>query len=242
MNAVPPCVTERFDLFRLATYPFGVAFTHFARARARLPVASETNAIGRVQVDALHLAAQPLLLRQAVHHQQRIAENHPVRPVLGVRVELQLRLRVGDAVEIAEQIGLRRTALPALALQVADQRLGLHLLLDVDRHRRHAERRRVLRVLAAPDQLRVQIRVARIQHRRRSGLGLGEQRGGLGGRDVATGHVRRMAQGFQGGGRRGGGFGHVRFPLVRRGRPSPRPSPGGRGGRAAPSPSGRGPG
>ena len=34
-----------------------------------------------------------------------------------------------------------------------------HLLLDVDRHRIHSERRRILRILAAPDQLRIEVRI-----------------------------------------------------------------------------------
>ncbi len=200
VNPIPPRIPKRLDLLRLPAQPFRLALLHVARARARLPVAGEPNAVGWVQVDHLHLAAQTLLLRQAVHHQQRIAQDHPVRPVLRVRVELQLRLRVGDPIKPAEQIGLRRRARPALALQVADQRLGQHLLLDVDRHRRHAQRHGILRVLAAPDELRVEVGIARIEQGRRRILRLLHQRGRLRGRDVAAGHVGGVAQCFQSGG------------------------------------------
>jgi hypothetical protein len=41
--------------------------------------------------------------RQAGHHQQRVAEDHPVRPVLVVLVEVDLLVEVVDAVEVVEQ-------------------------------------------------------------------------------------------------------------------------------------------
>jgi hypothetical protein len=46
--------------------------------------------------------------------------------------------------------------------QVVDQHLGVHLLLDVERRRVDDEIAPVLLVLAAPDQLRVQVGIARV--------------------------------------------------------------------------------
>ena len=48
--------------------------------------------------------------------------------------------------------------------RVLDDRLRLNLLLDVDRHDGHGEVFAVLLVLALPDQLRVERRIARVEH------------------------------------------------------------------------------
>ena len=82
-------------------------------------------------------------------------------------------------------------------LEVGDDRLGVDLLLDVDRHRGDGQRLAVLLVLAAPDQLRVEVGVAGIHlgvlvrivlagvgRRRGRRLVLAHQRLQLGGRDV----------------------------------------------------------
>ena len=163
MDTVLPGIPERLHLLRLTRHTVGLAFLHIAAARARLPVAREANAVRRVQVDHLHLAAQPFLLRQAIHHQQAVAQDHPVRPVLGVLVELKSRCLIRDAVEAAEQICLWCGFLRGDALQIADQRLGIQLFLNVNRHSLNAQRRAVLLILPAPDQLRVQVRVAWIE-------------------------------------------------------------------------------
>ena len=49
---------------------------------------------------------------------------------------------------------------PALPAQVVDERLRVDLLLDVERRRLHDEVGPILRVLAAPDELRVKVSVA----------------------------------------------------------------------------------
>jgi hypothetical protein len=49
---------------------------------------------------------------------------------------------------------------PGLLLQVVDQHLGVHFLLDVQRRRVHHQVGPVLRVLAAPHQLRVEVGIA----------------------------------------------------------------------------------
>src|SRR5207302_2049537 len=89
---------------------------------------------------------------------------HAIRPVLVVLVELGLVHALGDAVEVSEEIwndvaGLL-TPLSRPAQQVVDQHLGMDLLLDVERRRLDDEVAPVLPVLAAPDELRVEIAVA----------------------------------------------------------------------------------
>ena len=105
VDAVAPGVAEGFDLLRLAGDVVGLAVLHVAAGRGPLEVAVELDAVGRVEVDALHLAAQALALGQARHHLERVAEDHAVRPVLVVLVELGLVHALGHAVEVGEEVG-----------------------------------------------------------------------------------------------------------------------------------------
>ena len=57
VDAVAPGVAESFDLLRLAGDVAGVAVRHVAAGGAPLEVAVELDAVGRVDVDALHFAA-----------------------------------------------------------------------------------------------------------------------------------------------------------------------------------------
>ena len=86
---------------------------------------------------ALHLAPQPLALGEASHHLQRIAENHTVRPVLVVLIELGLIHALRDAVKVGKEICRRLPGfvftLVSFAQQIVYQGLGLDLLLDVER-------------------------------------------------------------------------------------------------------------
>ena len=76
--------------------------------------------IGRVEVDGLDLALQLLFLGQAGHHGQRIAQDHPVRPVGVVLVEIDLLVEVVvEAVEVGEEgelIAESATLTPTLSL------------------------------------------------------------------------------------------------------------------------------
>src|SRR5690606_15429027 len=115
-------------------------------------------AIGRIEMDALHLALQPLALGERGHDLQAVAQDHAVLPVHGMPVELVAVLRVGEPVEIGEEVrhvGLGRAGLLGAALEIVDDRLGVDLLLDVEGRRVDDEVGPVLRVLAAPDELRV---------------------------------------------------------------------------------------
>ena len=86
-----------------------------------------------------------------------VAEDHAVRPVLLVLVELGAASGSSNAVEIGEEVGRVSYASRSrgATLQVVDDRLGVDLLLDVERRRLHDEVGPVLPVLAAPDELRV---------------------------------------------------------------------------------------
>ena len=167
VDAVAPGVAEGLDLLRLARDVIGLSIAHVAAGGGPLKVGVELDAVGRVDVDALHLAAQPLALGQRGHHLQAVAEDHAVRPVGVVAVELGPGLLGGQAVEVGEQIGEAgaagsRRGARALALphQVVDQHLGMDALLDVERRCVDDELGPVLQVFAAPDQLRVEVAVA----------------------------------------------------------------------------------
>src|SRR4051794_29252638 len=90
VDAQLPGIAERLDLLGLAGQVLGLGVLHVALAGADLPVATELDAVGRVEVDALHLAAQTLALGETRHDEQAVAEDEAVGPVLVVLVELQL--------------------------------------------------------------------------------------------------------------------------------------------------------
>ena len=187
MDAEFPGVAERTDLLGLARRVLDLPVLHVALARRDLPVRPELDAVRRVEVDHLHLALERLLLGEARHDEQRVAEDHPVRPVLVPPVEVHLLVELGIAqpVEVVEERELR-LLLPRLRrhAQVLDDDLRVDLLLDVDRHDRHGEVGAVLLVLALPDELRVERRVARIQHVLRCGFVRGDEIAQLLSRDV----------------------------------------------------------
>ena len=168
VDSVPPCVPERLHLLRLPGDVLRLAVLHVAAGGGPLEVRVELDAVRRIEVDALHLAAKTFALRQRRHHLQAVAENHPVGPVGVVLVELGAGILVGQPVEVGEEVGLEATLarrlfrlrILGLPEQVGDQRLRVHLLLDEERRYLHHEVRPVLLVLAAPDELRVEIAVA----------------------------------------------------------------------------------
>ena len=145
MNSVPPRIPKRLHLLGLAADVLRIAVLHVPARRRPLEVRVELDAVGRIEVDALHLAAQPLALGERRHHLQAVAEDHPVRPVGVVLVELGARVVARQAIEVGEQVGLE-SRLPreplglrrlAVAQQVVDQRLRMHLLLDEERRCLH---------------------------------------------------------------------------------------------------------
>ncbi|AEO46714.1 hypothetical protein F11_01220 [Rhodospirillum rubrum F11] len=166
VNAIAPCVAEGPDLFGFAGNVILVAVLHIAAGRRPLKIAVEFDAIGRIEIDALHLAAQPFALGQTRHDGKRIAQDHPVGPIGVVLIELGRRLLVGQAVEIGKQIDGRPDHFlgpsPGLALQIVDQNLGVDLFLDIKRRGLNDQFRPIPLVLAPPDQLRVEIAVAAV--------------------------------------------------------------------------------
>ena len=97
MNPIPPRIPERLHLLRLAGDVVGFAVLDVAAGGGPLEIGVELDAVGWVDVDALHLAAQSLPLGQRSHHLQAVPENHSVRPVGIVLVKLGGWLLRGSA-------------------------------------------------------------------------------------------------------------------------------------------------
>ena len=169
VDPVPPRVAERLHLLGLAADVLGLAVLHVAAGRGPLEVRVELDAVGRVHVDALHLAAQALALGQRRHHLEAVAQDHAVRPVGVVPVELGPRLVARQAVEVGEQVGLSILvpglgAAPAgLACEVVHEDLGVHLLLDEQGRGLRRQLGRARDVLAAPHELGVEVAVAALE-------------------------------------------------------------------------------
>ena len=188
VNPVAPGVAESLDLLGLPGDVFGPAVLDVAAGGGPLEIRVEPDAIRRVDIDALDLAAQSFALGEGGHDPEAVAENHAVRPVGVVAVELGPGVFVRQAVEIGKQVDLGFGGLPVrlgAAREIVHERLGMDFLLDVQRRRIHHQIRLVLRVLAAPDELGVKIAVAALvgnPQRRllfRLDQGLGFRRGNI---------------------------------------------------------------
>ena len=88
MDAEFPCIAECADLFWLCGEVCVCAVFDVALVDEGLEVGAVSDAVWRVDVDGLHLACHAFLFDEAVHHQQAVACNHAVRPVVAMLVEL----------------------------------------------------------------------------------------------------------------------------------------------------------
>ncbi len=150
VDAQLPGVAVGFDLFRFVGEVF-VLVLHVAAVEARLEVAGVPDAVGRVDVDHLHLAGHALLDQERVHHQQTIAQDQAVGPADFVLVELDLL--VGRQRRFAEEVeleGLRS------AHGIEDGARG-DALVNVQRDHVHLEGG--VFGLARPHELRVKVGV-----------------------------------------------------------------------------------
>ena len=88
MDAQFPGVPESFDHLRLLGQVLVLFILHIPLVHKGLEVRAVLDAVGRVDVDHLHLSGHALLLQQGVHDDQAVARNHPVRPVNAVLIKL----------------------------------------------------------------------------------------------------------------------------------------------------------
>ena len=130
-----PGVAIGLDHFRLACH-VAVIRADVAPAHEWLEVRAELHAVGRVDVDHLHLPAKALVLEERVHDDERVAEDQPVRPVALVLVRGELlverELRVGEELELHLPVAL-------MSLERLEDRLRREPFVDEERQRRHVE-------------------------------------------------------------------------------------------------------
>ena len=139
------------------------AIGNFAFVGEGLKVGAVFYPVGRVDVDGLHIAAHALFVEQAVHHQQAVARDQPVAPVVSVPVELDGLAQRRVLVRQLEQRLLARAGVgPAHRL---DDAARIDPLMYMKRDGGNLEIVALNLVspaqldLARPDQLRVKMRV-----------------------------------------------------------------------------------
>ncbi len=137
MQAQFPSVAVGLHHFGLARQIVVGAVRHVALAHEGLEIAAELHAIGRVDVDHLHLAGHVLVLQKRVHHHQTITQNHAVEPAVGVFIGLEqllghVAVRVSKKVQCHLPAGLE-------TLEAFQNGLGRQALVDEQGQRRHFE-------------------------------------------------------------------------------------------------------
>ena len=154
---------------RLARHVRIVVVRHIAFADERLKVGAEFHPVRRVDVDHLHLAAEALVVQQRVHHDERVAEDQAVHPVVPVFVGAQRsgrRWRLG----VAEQVEHVRLAFRVV--ERLDNRLGGEPLMHEQGQCGHVKREPL--GLAGP----VQERLTQVFELFGGGLSLSDGRAG----------------------------------------------------------------
>ena len=105
----------------------------------RLEVGAVTDAVGRIDVDRLYLAAQTLLFQQAVHDQQTVTGDQAVRPVVPVTIEVDRLPDRAVLLRLGEQRRLH-TGTVLLAGRF-DDRLWIDPFVNMKRDRRGPQTR-----------------------------------------------------------------------------------------------------
>ena len=160
MHAQHPDLAVSFHHLQLARQ-IGFSISHLSLEDLALEITWITDPIRGINVDHLHFARQILTPGQRRHHQEAVAQDHPVRPVHLVLVELHclavVLLGVGEEV-----------ALDVLAGGGGNGGLGADALVDVDGDRIDGEAGQL--ALAGPLQPRLWWRRASARVRASSGV------------------------------------------------------------------------
>ena len=135
VDAQIPGVAVGLHHLRLAHHELVVSVFRSPAAHEGLEIRAVLHAVGRVEVDRLDPTAHSFEAEQGVHHQQRIPEDQPVRPVFVVFVGAQHPFVERD-LPFAEEA--RRQRLGA-ALHGGEDRLRRQPLVDEQRQRGNLE-------------------------------------------------------------------------------------------------------
>jgi hypothetical protein len=110
VDAQLPGVAKSPDLLRLGGEVVVLAVLDVALVDKGLEVGAVADAVGRVEIDHLHLACHTLLFQQRVHHQQAVTRHQPVGPAMRVLVEIYRLAQRFLALHIEERHLLRAAA------------------------------------------------------------------------------------------------------------------------------------
>ena len=133
-----PGIPVSLDHLRLAGQGLVVVVADVALADERLKIGAELHAVGRIDVDHLHLPAEILVVQQRVHHHQRITEDHAVLPAVGVFVGLHQLFGEGT-VGVAEEAEEVELLVSLVAGDAVENRLGGETLMNEEGEGRHLE-------------------------------------------------------------------------------------------------------
>src|SRR5262249_24583697 len=131
-------------------------------------IAVEPNPIRRGDGDALHLSPPTFPLGKARPDLERVAPDYSGGPVFIVLVKEGPVRALFDALEMGEKNGRGASFMSLNTLRllkkVVDEYFGMHFLLNIERRRLDDEVTPVLIVLPTPNELGIEVRVARVPH------------------------------------------------------------------------------
>jgi len=104
VDSIAPSIPKGLDLLRFTSDVRCIPVLDIAAGGRPLEVAVELDAIGGVEVDALHLSAQSFPFGQACHDLQAVSQNHSILPMSFVLVELGSICPFWQTVEVSKQI------------------------------------------------------------------------------------------------------------------------------------------
>ena len=152
MDAYLPSVSKSLNHFRFAGQVLIFTISNFSLFNKRLEVGTVFDSVGGVDVDHLDLAAHRFFFKEAVHHQQAVARDEAVTPVMGMLVEFD-GLAQGRVLPLAlEKLPLTIHLAVAFADRL-DDGAGVDPLVDVQGDGGDPERGSLR--LARPAQMRV---------------------------------------------------------------------------------------
>ena len=154
VDAEFPCISECANLFGLECHVLLLRIADVWFSSADLPVASEFDAVRRIEVYRLHLAFECFLLGEGVHDEEGVAKDEAIVPVLFVLIELDAFLKFEGTESLKERFGLAIFLYRHFSEHL-NYGFGLDVFLRVNRHGMHAECVGILFVFAFPDELRV---------------------------------------------------------------------------------------
>ena len=129
-----------------------IAVLHGAVVEANLPVRAVFDAVGRIEIDALHLVGHAFAFEERGHDEQAVALDEAVGPAVGVGVVIGDFLQFFARDDVAEkfvdgeaEVGLLSIFGGDDAIQAFDERFGRDVFVPIKRAKIDCERRAIVR-------------------------------------------------------------------------------------------------